>query len=79
MNQLLEKIRDAGARAWLRFVQALNWIAGSLLGAAVIVQSTYPGVISDAVGKLPPLLGIPAILIFCVLVHYGIRQAKRSV
>jgi hypothetical protein len=76
MQVLLEKVHAIGARAWMRFVQALNWIAVSIAGSLVVVNSTYPGVISSAIGKLPPAVGIPAVVGFGVLVHYALRRAK---
>lgn len=78
MNRVLERIRSAGAHAWLVFVQALNWIAASLLAAVLLVHQAYPQIISNAVAKLPPLLGIPAILGFCLIVHYALRSAKKA-
>lgn len=76
--KLLQWIHDVGTRAWLRFVQALNWILISLAGSAIVVNSTYPGVISSAVNKLPPAVGIPLIILFGAIVHYSIRRAKVS-
>lgn len=78
MSPLINRIHAIGAHAWLVFVQALNWIAVSLLGGIVVVNSAYPGVISGAVAKLPPAVGIPAILIFGMLVHYATRRAKKA-
>jgi hypothetical protein len=78
MNQILDKLHSIGAIAWVRFVQALNWIAGSLIAAVLIVHQTYPSVITNAVAKMPPLLGIPAIIAFCLLVHYGLRRAAKA-
>lgn len=76
MRLLLEKIHEIGTQAWVRFVQALNWIAVSIAGSVVVVNATYPGVIAGAINKLPPALGIPGILIFGVIVHYALRRAK---
>lgn len=76
MNAVLERVRAIGARAWLRFVQALNLIAVSLLGGVVVVNQAYPGVIAGAVQKLPPIVGIPLIIGFGILVHYALRRAK---
>ncbi len=79
MNKIIQRVHDIGAIAWLRFVQALNWIAISLFGSVVVVNQAYPGVIAGAVSKLPPLLGIPVIIVFGVLVHYALRRAKKDV
>lgn len=76
MAPLLEKIHEIGTRAWVRFVQALNWIAVSIAGSLVVVNATYPGVIAGAINKLPPVLGVPLIVTFGVLVHYALRRAK---
>lgn len=76
MNALTARVHSIGARAWVRFVQVLNVIAASLLGGVAVVSQVYPGVISGAVGKLPPALGIPVIIGFGVLVHYALRRAK---
>jgi hypothetical protein len=78
MNRIVQRIHDIGAVAWVRFVQALNWIMVSLLASVAVVNETYPGVISNAVQKLPPWLGIPAILIFGLLVHYALRRAAKA-
>jgi hypothetical protein len=78
MTSLLERIHEIGTRAWLRFVQALNWIMISVAGSVIVVHETYPQVISGAVGKMPPWLGIPAIFAFGLLVHYALRRAKAS-
>jgi hypothetical protein len=73
MNRIVQRICDIGALAWLRFVQALNAIA-----VALFVNQVYPGVIANAVNKLPPALGIPLILAFGVVVHYAIKRAKTA-
>jgi hypothetical protein len=78
MNAVLQRIHDVGTIAWVRFVQALNWIAATLLASVLIVHQTYPGVISGAVAKLPPWLGIPAIILFCAVVHYALRRAAKN-
>lgn len=78
MTILFERIHEIGTRAWLRFVQWLNWIVISLAGSLIVVHETYPQVISGAVGKMPPWVGIPAIILFGALVHYAIRRAKKS-
>jgi hypothetical protein len=75
---LLNRIHEIGTRAWLRFVQSLNWIVVSLLTSVAVVHEAYPSVIAGAVGKMPPLLGIPLILAFGLLVHYALRRAKKS-
>lgn len=78
MKRLLERIHAIGAHAWLRFLQGLNVAAVALLGAAEVVNASYPGVISSVVGKLPPAIGIPTIFVFGALVHYAARRAKKS-
>lgn len=78
MNRVLQRIHDIGAVAWIRFVQALNWIAISLLGSVVVINTTYPGAISSIVNKLPPTLGIPFILTFGVAAHYALRRAAKA-
>jgi hypothetical protein len=78
MTPIIQRIHDIGAVAWVRFVQALNWIAVSLFGGIVVVQQAYPGVIANAVQKLPPWVGIPAILIFGIMVHYALRRAAKN-
>jgi hypothetical protein len=74
----VSRLHDIGAHAWLVFVQSLNWIAVSLLGGVAVVHEAYPSIISGAVAKLPPVIGIPAILAFGVLVHYALRRAKKA-
>jgi hypothetical protein len=78
MSPLLTRLHAIAALAWIRFVQALNWIMVSLLASVAVVNATYPGVIANAVQKLPPALGIPAILIFGLLVHYALRRAAKA-
>jgi hypothetical protein len=78
MNKVFQEIHAIGTRAWVRFVQALNWIMVSVAGSLVVVNATYPGVIANAINKLPPALGVPLIVIFGVLVHYALRRAKVS-
>lgn len=78
MTPILQRIHDIGAVAWVRFVQALNWIAASLLASVLIVHQTYPSLISGAVAKMPPWLGIPAIILFCAVVHYALRRAAKN-
>lgn len=79
MNRVIQRIHDIGANAWLLLVHTMNWIAVSLLGGVMVVNSTYPGVISNAVNKLSPKLGIPGILIFGTIAHYAIRRARKAV
>lgn len=76
MSPLLDRIHAIGTHAWLRFVQALNWIMISLFGSVIVIHETYPQVIAGFVGKLPPIVGIPAIIAFGGLVHYALRRAK---
>lgn len=78
MGVLLQRIHDIGARAWLQFLQSLNWIMVSLLGGAYVVNETYPDVVRSQIAKLPAYVGIPAILIFGVIVHYAARRAKKA-
>jgi hypothetical protein len=78
MNAIVQRIHDIGVIAWVRFVQALNWIAVSLFGGVVVVNQAYPGVIANAVNKLPPWLGVPAIMIFGIVVHYALRRAAKN-
>lgn len=78
MSPIVQKIHDIGTRTWLRFVQALNAILISLAGAAVVVNQAYPGVITGAINKLPPALGIPLLFVLGFLVHYSLRRAKVS-
>lgn len=79
MGAILDRIREAGALAWLRFVQALNWIMLSFGAALLMVHQVYPSVITSAIGKLPPAAGIPLIFGFCLLVHFALRTAKKSI
>jgi len=78
MNAILQRLHDIGVVAWVRFVQALNWIAATLMASALIVHQTYPTIISQTIAKMPPLLGIPAIIAFCALVHYALRRAAKA-
>lgn len=78
MSRLVQRIHDIGLIAWLRFVQALNGILVTLLGAALVVHQTYPGLIAQMVGKLPPIIGVPVIIAVGVLIHFALRQAKKS-
>lgn len=78
MSRLVDRLHDIGALAWLKFVQALNWIAVSLFGSILVVHQAYPGVMAGYVSKLPPTLGIPLIIGFGLIVHYAIRRAKKD-
>lgn len=74
----LDRIDDIAAMAWLRFVQALNGLLVTLLGAALVVHQAYPNLIAQMVGKLPPAVGIPVIILVGILIHFALRQAKKS-
>jgi hypothetical protein len=79
MMSLWQKLCRVGAVAWLRIVQSLNAIAMSLLGAAIVVHQAYPQIISGAIAKLPPMMGIPLIFAFGLIVHFAIRRAKKEI
>lgn len=73
---LINRLHEASATAWLRFLEWVNGIAIALVGAIVVVHQAYPQVIAGAVGRLPPIIGIPLIFGFGLLVHYALRRAK---
>jgi hypothetical protein len=75
---ILQRIRDIGFMAWIRFVQALNVILVSLLGSALVIHQAYPGLVAGMIGKLPPAVGVPAIILLGVIIHYALRRAKAS-
>lgn len=79
IKAIIDRVHDVGALAWMRFVQALNWIVISLLGSALVVHQAYPQLISSAISKLPPIAGVPLIFAFGLIVHYALRRAKKDV
>lgn len=78
MNRLLQRISDAGAVAWVRFVQVLNWLALSLAGIAVAFNAMYPQAVAEAAAALPPLGKLAVLGIWAALVHYGLRRAAKA-
>lgn len=78
MSPLLQRIHDIGVMAWLRFVQALNFILISLAGSVLVIHQAYPQLISGMIGKLPPIAGVPLLLLIGLLVHYALRRAKKA-
>ncbi len=74
--KLIERIRAAGAIAWLRFVQALNWIALTFGGLILAVNSMFPRAVEEAVGSLPPAAKFAGLALWAGLVHFSIRRAK---
>jgi hypothetical protein len=78
MNPILQKIRDASTRAWLTFTQALNAIAVSLVGGALVVSTSYPDVVRSVISGAPKPLQIVILMVFGVLVHLALRQAKKA-
>lgn len=75
----MSEIHRIGATFWLRLVQSLNAIAMTLLGGLLLVHESYPSVITGAIAKLPPAIGIPLIFLFGLLVHYALRRAKKVI
>lgn len=78
MNALLEKIREAGTQAWLRFVQQLNAILMALLGGALVVHQSYPTLLGDLLGPIPVPLKAAALFAFGAIVHIALRRAKQA-
>lgn len=78
MNRVLQRIHDIGVVAWVRLVQALNWIMLTLASSALLIHQTYPDLVRATIGKMPPVVGVVAIIIFCGVVHYALRRAAKS-
>lgn len=78
MNRVLERIREISLLAWVRFVQVLNAVAMTIAGSIVAIDAMYHNEISAAIGQLPPLLKILGLGVFGLLVHYGLRRAKKA-
>lgn len=78
MNRMIARIRDAGVIAWLRFVQLLNWLALSLAGVVVAIDAMYHNEVSKALDSLPPIAKLAALGAWALLVHYGLRSAKKA-
>lgn len=77
MNRILQRIGDAGAVAWVRFVQVLNWLALTLAGLAVAFNAMYPQAVSEAAAALPPIGKLAVLAIWAGLVHFGLRRAAK--
>lgn len=78
MNRILQHLHDIGVIAWVRFVQALNFILISVAGSVLVIHQAYPTLIAGMIGKLPPLAGVPVLLIVGFLVHYALRRAAKA-
>jgi hypothetical protein len=78
MSPIVQKIHDIGTRTWLRFVQALNWIAVSIAGAAAVFNTMYPRAVEDLAGSLPPWAKLLVLATWAGLIHYSLRRAKVS-
>jgi energy-converting hydrogenase Eha subunit C len=78
MNQLLKRVHDIGVVAWVRFVQALNWIALSVGGLVVAVNSMYPQAVAEATKMMPPVAKLLVLAVWAGLVHYALRRAAKA-
>jgi uncharacterized membrane protein YhaH (DUF805 family) len=78
MSPIFDRLHDIGTRAWLRFVQILNWVALSAAVVIVAVNAMYPKAVEDVASALPPVAKFAALAAWAALVHYAIRRAKVS-
>lgn len=78
MTPLLQRIHDIGVIGWARFMQALNAVAGSLFGMILILNAQYPSLIRDVTNGLPLWAQLGGVALFCLLVHYANRRAKKA-
>lgn len=79
MNPHFDEFCAAIVRARLTFIQSLNGIAMALAGGAVVVHEVYPDVVRQLLGKLPPEAAAAGLFVFGVVVHFGLRGAKKQV
>lgn len=78
MDKVFERIHAIGALAWVRFVQALNWIALSAAGLIATINAMYPQAVSEAASALPPLVKLGILAVWAALVHYALRRAAKA-
>lgn len=78
MNAIIQRIHDAGLRAWLLFIQWLNGMAVTLLGGALVVHQSYPNLLGDVLGGVPGPLKVVALFAFGAVVHYALSRAKKA-
>lgn len=83
MNAALDKIRNAGAHVWLRFLTVLNSIAIALLSGVSLLNASYPQLMTQFLGfdiiRNHPLAALAAAVIWCTLVQLAINAAHKKV
>jgi hypothetical protein len=78
MNAYLQRLHAIGAQAWLRFVQALNALAGTIVGGIVLLNIARPQLAAELTASLSPIQQLVAGVAWCSLVHYALRRAKKA-
>lgn len=64
--------------AWVRLVQALNWIALTLSGSAVAIDAMFHTQITSGIDQLPPWAKLIGLGVWALMVHYGLRRAAKA-
>lgn len=78
MQQLVKRIHDIGAHAWLLLLQRLNALAGIVLGGVALLSTVRPQLAIELTSKLTPAQQVIAGIAWCSLVHYALRRAKKA-
>jgi hypothetical protein len=76
---MLEDLRSRGAHFIMVIVQLLNGFA-AVAGCVVLgLHEMYPGAVADLTATLTPTQKMIGLAVWSGLVHFFLRQAKRTV
>jgi hypothetical protein len=78
MNQYLQRIHDIGLRAWLLFLQWANGLIGFALVGIAGLAAVRPNLVVELTTTLTPMQQTIAGILWCALVHYALRRAKKA-
>lgn len=78
MNQVLERIRAAGVHAWLTVLSNLNKLMLAACAGIVMLNQVDPQFVNKLTDSLTKTQQALATLVFCTIVQFAIRQAKKA-
>jgi hypothetical protein len=76
MNVILEKLRNAGRDAWLKFVRWMNGASAALLAAASAAYAKYPDAAKHFIESVPGWIAFPAAVGFFLVIDHALKRAK---
>lgn len=79
MSRLIEELRSKGAYFIMLVVQGLNLLAVAVGSIVLGLHELYPGAIADFTASLSPTAKVLLLAGWGGLVHFFLRQAKKSV